>query len=263
MTTQSSKKTSIGAFCWADLASTDTEKTLAFYSQVLGWTSKAINMGDGPAYHMLSAGENEVGGLYQMDKERMDMGLPSHWTSYVLVDDIDAAAKKAEGLGANVVMQPFDVGEKGMMSILQDPTGATFALWKDKSGEATEPSGPGTLCWNELMTDDVDKAGEFYTSLFGWKQEAMSFGDMEYAVFKQGDESVAGMMTLPAEAKANGAPPYWLVYVSVDDCDASIAKAQEHGGGILTPATDFEGVGRGAMISDPTGGVFGIIKLGG
>ena len=177
------------------------------------------------------------------------------------MEDIEGMTKKAADLGATVQMQPFQVGDFGMMSVLQDPTGAHFALWKAKKGETTSPSGPGTICWTELMTEDVAKAGEFYSNLFGWTRSTMQMGSVEYTMFKNGETMAGGMMMLPAEAKEQGAPPHWLLYLSVNDCDKTVAHCKEMGGKACMEPTDFEGIGRGAVLTDPTGAVFGVIKL--
>ncbi|MCA9794941.1 MAG: VOC family protein [Candidatus Eremiobacteraeota bacterium] len=261
MATSEKTLLSAGSFCWADLNSTDPGKTRSFYTELMGWTLKDVPMGEGPTYTMVMSGEHGVGGMYAMDSAQKDMGVPSHWMCYILVDDLEAMTKKAADLGATVVAQPFSVGQFGTMSVLVDPTGANFALWKSSTGEATAANGVGTLCWNELLTEDTGKASDFYTKLLDWTGEAMPMANMNYTVFKNGQAPAAGMMELPAEAKKHGAKPHWLLYVSVADCDQTIARCKELGGGVCMPATDFEGVGRGAILTDPTGAAFGVIRL--
>lgn len=260
MATEEKTKMTAGTFCWADLAGKDLAPVKKFYEELLNWRLEDLDMGGGRSYTMIYLNDNDIGGMYQMDEQQLSMGLPSYWTSYVLVDDIEASTAKAKELGATVIMEPFEVGDNGVMSIIQDPTGAAFALWKDKKGGGTQNDDTGAFCWNELSTEDMSKAGEFYTKMFGWSQESMP-GDMDYEVFKAGEASRAGMMTLPAQAKANGAPSHWLIYISVDECDKTVAKAKELGGMVHMPSTDFEGVGRGAVLADPTGGCFGIIQF--
>ncbi|MGE0494315.1 MAG: VOC family protein [Vulcanimicrobiota bacterium] len=261
MATSEKTLLSAGSFCWADLASTDPAKTRSFYTELMGWTLNDVPMGDGPSYTMVMAGEQGVGGMYAMDAAQKEMGVPSHWMCYLLVDDLEAMTKRAAELGATVRVEPFSVGQFGRMSVLVDPTGATFALWKSSTGEATASTGLGTVCWNELMTEDTQNASEFYTKLLGWTPEAMPMAHMTYTIFKNGQAPAAGMMELPAEAKKHGAKAHWLLYLSVNDCDQTVARCKELGGGICMPATDFEGVGRGAILTDPTGAAFGVIHL--
>ena len=56
-------------------------------------------------------------------------------------------------------------------------------------------------------------------------------------------------------------PPHWLVYFAVDDCDAKVQKATELGAGVMKPADDIPGIGRFAILIDPQGAAFAIIKL--
>ena len=118
----------------------------------------------------------------------------------------------------------------------------------------------GHIGWCDLMSDDVDKARDFYTKVLGWVTEVMDIGKGPYTVFKIGDRPVAGLMAKPLEAAAAGAPTAWTSYVTVDDVDARTAKVAGAGGGVIVEPVDIPAVGRMAIIQDPTGGVIGVIK---
>ena len=110
----------------------------------------------------------------------------------------------------------------------------------------------GSFSWFELMTNDVEGANKFYTSLFGWGTKDMSMGEAgTYTIFDVNGEDTAGMMAIPAEAA--GMPPAWSVYITVDDVDATAAKAEELGGKIVRPPTDIPEVGRFCVMTDPQG----------
>jgi predicted enzyme related to lactoylglutathione lyase len=115
----------------------------------------------------------------------------------------------------------------------------------------------GAFSWCELMTTDVESAKRFYTELLGWNSEDMPMGDMTYTVLKAGDEAVGGIMTIPPQAQ--GAPPHWGVYITVDDVDAVAKKSQEMGAKILVPLTDIPDVGRMFTFQDPQGAVISVI----
>ena len=115
----------------------------------------------------------------------------------------------------------------------------------------------GTFSWFELMTSDVDGAKKFYANLFGWNTEDMPMGDMNYTIVKVGEEGLGGIMSTPPQAE--GAPPNWGVYVTVDDVDATAGKAEELGGKILVPPTDIPNVGRFCVLQDPQGAVISAI----
>ena len=243
MATEQKEKLTAGSFCWVDLASSDTAAAQKFYEDLFGWSAQIIEMGEGQSYTMFGCGDNETAGLLAMDAKQKAAGFPSYWTSYILVDDIVTSTAEAKKCGATVHMLPSPVGDVGIMSIIQDPTGAGFALWQDKSGKSERKTGVGHACWSELATEDTSGASDFYHKVFGWTKEAMPFGEMPYDVFKLNGESVAGMMTLSELAKSNGAPPHWLTYISVANCDQSLSKTKELSGKILMDAKDFEGVG--------------------
>jgi len=115
----------------------------------------------------------------------------------------------------------------------------------------------GAFSWFELTTSDVDAAKSFYAKLFGWDTEDMSMGDMNYTVVKVGNEGLGGITAVPPQAE--GTPPHWGVYVTVDDVDARAAKAEELGGKILVPPTDIPTVGRLSLLQDPQGAVISVI----
>jgi len=74
-----------------------------------------------------------------------------------------------------------------------------------------------------------------------------------------GEHPVAGMMQMTEEW--GDAPPHWMTYITVADCDASAKTVEELGGQVCVPPTDIPEVGRFAVINDPTGATFSIIKL--
>ncbi|HEY6827077.1 MAG TPA: VOC family protein [Gemmatimonadaceae bacterium] len=125
---------------------------------------------------------------------------------------------------------------------------------------ATATSTKGRFVWHELLTKDPVAAQDFYTKVIGWgtqKFEGSPGGD--YTMWMDGQTPVGGVMTLPADAAAMGAPPSWLAYVEVPDVDDTIALAEKLGGKVLVPVQDIPDVGRFAVLQDPQGGVFAIL----
>jgi predicted enzyme related to lactoylglutathione lyase len=119
-------------------------------------------------------------------------------------------------------------------------------------------STPGAFSWSELLTTDPVAAKVFYSKLFGWSTWDMQMSSGAYTTCQVGEESVAGIMRLPAEAA--GMPPMWGVYVTVADVDATIREAEKLGGAVLVPPMDVDGVGRMAVLRDPQGASFSVIK---
>ena len=250
-----------GTFCWVDLATTDSKAAKKFYSELMGWETMDIPAGPDMVYTMLQFRGKEVGGLYGMGPEQRSQGLPPHWMSYVSVVDVDGTAEKAKSLSGTIVMEPADVFEAGRMALIQDPTGAVVAVWQPKEHIGVLLKNElWTFCWNELMTHDEQKAVEFYGRLFGWTAQSQKMGDGSlYTMFALGDVQVGGMMTIKEEW--GDVPPNWMIYFAVEDCHASVEKAESMGGKIVVPVTDVPNVGKFAVIEDPQGATSGIIKL--
>jgi uncharacterized protein len=112
----------------------------------------------------------------------------------------------------------------------------------------------GTFCWFECRSKDASKAKPFYTQLFGWNATdvPMPGGGGSYTLLKVGQEDVAGLYEMP-RGQFDGVPSHWQPFVSVDDVDDSARRTTSLGGRILMPPADIPGVGRVAVIEDPTG----------
>ncbi len=121
----------------------------------------------------------------------------------------------------------------------------------------------GDFCWFDLMTEDTAAAQSFYTAVVGWKTTAWQGGDHPYTMWLSGDgpeSAIGGLMKLPDEAKAMGAPVHWLGYVQVDDMGASCKKLVELGGTVLKPSTDIPNMGCFSIVADPWHGVFALYQ---
>ena len=119
----------------------------------------------------------------------------------------------------------------------------------------------GTPIWYELMTADPAASAAFYDHVIGWSTEAEPSGDLDYRMIDTGHEGlVGGMLTLTPDMMAHGAKPTWLFYIGVDDVDATVAKVTAAGGAIHMPAHDMPGVGRLAMVADPQGIPFYVMR---
>jgi len=186
---------------------------------------------------------------------------PSHWMCYVSVADVDKRTELAVRLGAEQMVAPRDIPGIGRFSVIRDRQGAHIALFKSsQAGQMPTPPkpGPGQFVWYELMTTDIEAARKFYGEIFGWEEEAYPMeGGQTYWMFKAGGRTIAGAWHMPPGADY---PPHWLVYIGVNDVDASARKATQLGGKVLKEPADIPEVGRFAVLADPTGGVCAIFK---
>ena len=116
----------------------------------------------------------------------------------------------------------------------------------------------GNFHWNELNTHEPKRACEFYAKALGWSFEVMSMPGFDYYVAKSGDKAVGGVFEMKGP-EFEGMPSHWLAYIAVDDVDARIAGAAKLGAKIKRAPWDIPGVGRVAIVQDPTGAVTGWI----
>jgi predicted enzyme related to lactoylglutathione lyase len=121
----------------------------------------------------------------------------------------------------------------------------------------------GRFVWHELMTTDIEAAKKFYQKVIGWgTQKWDAKNDVtppEYTMWTAGEQPVGGLMLLPEEAKAMGAPPHWMSYMSVPDVDATVRKAKSLGANVYVEPETVPEVGRFSVMSDPDGAVFAVM----
>jgi predicted enzyme related to lactoylglutathione lyase len=249
-----------GVPSWIDLATPDPDGAKAFYAELFGWeyedqpTDQA-----GMTYTMARKDGKDAAGMMLLSSEMAESGMPPVWTSYISVDDLDAATAKVAPAGGTVAQPPMDVMDAGRMAVITDPTGATVALWEKKNhvgaGVANEH---GAFSWNELISPDVGRAAEFYGEVLGWTSQTMPMPNGDYTVFMTdgGNENgIAGAMAPPMP----GMPAFWGVYFQTDDAAATVAKAKELGAQVMMEATAMPGVGTLAALTDPQGAMFSLM----
>lgn len=248
-----------GTFCWIELAASDAEVAKRFYTELFGWTASDTPISDGEVYTIYRLDGEDAAASYSMMADQRAAGIPSNWMSYVAVDDADATAARARELGGTLLTEPFDVMEHGRMAVVQDPTGAVFALWQAKDHAGVGIKGAtDSLAWNELATPDVERAKAFYSALFGWEARRENPA-MDYTVFFGPEGMVGGMYQITEQMQ--GMPPCWLPYFNADDVDAAAEKARSLGATFLMEPTDIPMVGRIAFVKDPQGAMFYLLKL--
>jgi hypothetical protein len=251
-----------GSFCWLELATSDQPAAKQFYSSLFGWTSDDYPMGPDGTYTIFQLKGCDCGGAYTITKEMKEHGVPPHWEIYIAVAKVDESTKRAADLGANVLAGPFDVMDKGRMSVLKDPVGAAFCLWQTNTSTGIGHVGePNAFCWADLLTGDRETARKFYEALLGWKfVTGQGKDDSSYWHIMNGEKGIGGMP--PREFVPPGVTPHWSIYYQVEDCDAAYAKATSLGAHGVVPPMAIEGTGRMAVIADPQGAVFALFQPG-
>jgi uncharacterized protein len=244
-----------GTPCWTDVTSTDLPRAVEFYRGLFGWDADVAPQPEAGGYTMFSLQGKSVAAGSPPQQE----GIPSHWTTYLASDAVDATAARIREAGGTVLADPFDVFDAGRMTVAQDPTGATFGVWQ--AGEhigAQLANEPGTLNWNQCQTPDPARAAEFYAAALGYGVDEVDVGTEEpFRVLQVDGKPVAGVREPIPQM---GGEPQWSVVFSVADTDETVAKARELGGEVLIEPADLPQIGRIAVLRDPVGAMFQVIQ---
>ncbi len=249
-----------GSFCWMELATTDQGAGKQFYTSLFGWTANDFPMGPDGVYTIFQLNGRDCAAAYTLMKDQLAQGVPPHWGLYIAVESADESTKRAIVLGAKVLAGPFDVMDKGRMSVVQDPTGAHFCLWQGMSNQGIGIAGEAnSFVWADLNSPDREAAKKFYSALFGWKFVTGEGKDASsYWHIMNGERGIGGLP--PVEFQPPNAPPHWMIYYMVADCGASFAKATSLGAGSHVPPMTIEGTGQMAVVADPQGAVFALFQ---
>ena len=244
-----------GTPCWVDYGAADIEAAKEFYRALLGWDYTEGNQEEYGGYINALKDDRMVAGL----GPRMQETDPVAWTTYFATDDSAATVNRIKEAGGTVVVEPMEVAPYGTMTIAIDPQGNPFGLW-----QAAEHTGvrlhnePGSLAWNEAMTDDSDGARAFYTAVFGFTfdklgPEAGNTEGMDYTTFSLGANPLGGL-----GGAQPGMPKGWLTCFAVASTDDAVATVEAKGGKVTTPAMDTP-FGRFAIVEDPWGAQFEVM----
>ncbi|MEJ7793504.1 MAG: VOC family protein [Gaiellaceae bacterium] len=245
----------VGAPCWIDLYSTDTDKASQFYGQLFGWTPEEPGPDLGGYFTFLKDGQHVAGCMHNDGTQ----GAPDSWTVHLMTDDIERTVEAAAANGGQVHVPPMDVAENGRFAMIGDPGDAGVGAWQPGTVKGFEVRDEvGTGAWFELHTRDYDRAVDFYRDVFRWDAHTMSDApEFRYTTLGEGDNALAGIMDATAYTP-EGTPAAWSVYFRVEDADAALERVVELGGQVERPAEDTP-YGRVAACTDPTGTRFKLV----
>lgn len=249
-----------GAFIWAELMTPDTDAAARFYSHVIGWQMKHF----GPPemnYTIVEADGVGIGGIMALDDEHRNQGIPPNWTRYVAVEDVDVTAARFEEKGGRIIGPPRDIPEIGRFAVVSDPSGAVLCIMTPLPMETggfarQQPMLHGHVGWNELLTDDVDSAMEFYGDVFGWTTDHdVDMGAMgPCRIFSCNREAAGGMMKRPPQVPVS----HWAYYFTVEGLENAITRVGEGGGKVVNGPMPVPGNAWIANCQDPQGAGFSL-----
>jgi len=240
-----------GRFVWFELLTPEVDRAKAFYAEALNWKIEPMDSIPGMHYDLIKVGDAGIGGIMKPPMA----GIPSHWLSYVSVEDVGATARKVADAGGKALADAMDIPSVGRIQPVQDPQGGVLALFRAADGDPPAVEGTGSFAWNELWTSDDGAALAFYEKVFGYTHEGWG-PDGAYKILKSADQPRGGLMKSPVE----GVPTMWLPYVTVDSADDTVARVKRLGGEVHKDPEDMPEVGRIAILKDPVGAVLGLLQ---
>jgi len=244
-----------GKIVWHDLLTNTPAESRRFYSELFGWEFEkpGIDLGFGgeTSYMLIRYDGRLIGGMVDTNSLGKKDNI-SQWVTIMSVGDVQSAASDIVGSGGKVLTPPTEMKSRGTLAIVEDSTGAVFAMIQTKDGDPAD-SKPvlNDFLWDELWTDDVDKASRFYHDVVGYEREDHDIEDSErdYHVLKIDGEPRAGVLVNPFE----GERPVWVNYIRVADPAAITARVEDLGGQILVEAQARAIGGQVAFIAGPSG----------
>jgi predicted enzyme related to lactoylglutathione lyase len=240
----------VGEPIWLELASSEPERSLAFYGGLFGWTADPSDSLDGAT--TLRLGRAFVARLVPMPDDG--------WIVYLKVPDAGAAAAAIRSGGGHVELGPAVVDDRGVLIIATDPAGARVGFWQPGTHPGFEAANsPGAPAWFELHTLDFAAAVPFYRAVAEWHPVSMGDSD-EFRMVVHGEPGAARVGIYDATRDDLDDESAWMPYFAVADTDAAAARIRELGGALLDHpvATPY---GRIVHATDPLGTLFTIIQL--
>jgi len=244
-----------GKIVWHDLLTNTPEESRKFYGELFGWEfeTPGIDLGFGgeSSYMLIRHNGDLIGGMIDANALKKKNNI-SQWMTMMSVDDIDAASSSIAGTGGKVLTPPTELKSRGKLAIVEDPTGAIFALIETKEGDPAdrEPT-HNNFFWDELWTSDVEQASDFYHHVVGYEREdqPIESSGSAYHVLKTDDKPRAGIMSNPFE----GERPVWVNYIRVENPETITARVESLGGQILVDTQPRDIGGKVAFIAGPSG----------
>lgn len=244
-----------GTPCWVEIMVSDLARSQEFYRSVLGWEFEDLGEDYGH-YNNASIGHRRVAGMSPPIEG--DDPWPTVWTTYLATDDVDATAEAAVAAGAEVLMEPLDIGDLARVALWVEPGGAAFGAWEARRHTGyVAHSEPGAVGWVDLATTDLGVSRAFYGNVFGVTYEDASVDGVGYTTFTPpgGEWAVGGM---DEQSPDDVLGPRWVVTFEVDDVHAARQRVLDAGGS--APDAPWEsGDGHLVTVRGPDGEEFSLL----
>jgi len=247
----------LGKMVWHDLVTEDIDAAQRFYGGLFGWSFEPATGPTGGEYVVARLNDTYVAGMVAVARPADGANL-SRWLPYVSVEDVDVAIKRSEAAGGSVAAAARDV-PMGRVAAIIDTDGAVLGLARSRFGDPdddTTAGAPGNVVWNELLSNDTDRAIGFYEKVVGYQARTVQRRGGDYVMLAEDGLDRAGILANPVSEWQ----PAWLTYFGVRDPAAAAARAEELGGTILVPVSPEVREGTMAVVADTTGAILVLQK---
>lgn len=242
---------------WVELHTPDLAAAKHFYGSLFGWSFDDDVSVEADHFATATKDGGAVAAIARKLASDSAGEGTARWHTYLAVDDVEAAVEAAESAGATILLRPKEIAGVARIAFITDPTGASVGLWQAHSHiGATLVNEPGTVIWNELMTDDLDAATQFYQDLVGLVPEVADMGHGPYTTLKSRGEPVGGASLLPS----GGMGSHWHVYFAVENAAEAATAAVALGGEVLAGPLETS-IGPMATLRDQLGAAFSVYEL--
>lgn len=227
-------------FCWHGI-STDVDKGKTFYPSVLGWNLVETDDGTmfsapgGAVCHIQPAGD-----------------APPSWCSFLSVDDLEASTAQAGKEGT--ILVPPTALSSGAFSVVTTPSGAVFGLYTATAADTLPAPGPGSVHWVELQSTNPEADLAWLESVFGLTHRTEQMAAGPHHILEANGTPRGGV----TQSQSNRSS--FVAWVQVANLEATIQALGDHGGSVVMSAVSDPAVGRMAIVTDPSGGSFGLIQ---
>jgi predicted enzyme related to lactoylglutathione lyase len=257
-----------GVPCWVDTGQPDVAAATEFYGGIFGWMFEDVMPPGAPGRYLIAKLDGQDVGAITGPRPGA-----AAWSTYVAVDDADAAAQRLVSAGGTVRSAPADAGEGGRGATLTDPEGTEFRIWQARRRPGAQVvNQPGGWNFSDLHTADPGAAIAFYQEAFGWQVDDLGFatlirrpgyGDHLEATVDPGIRARQSGVAAPPGFEdaiawvvptAPDEPSHWHVSFTVADRDQTAADAERLGAQVL--GRDDTKWTRTALIRDPQGAEF-------
>ena len=256
-----------GGFIWYELMTSDPAAAKRFYDEVVaGWSIGVDSVAPNLEYRMIGRSDGgNAGGVLTLTDEMRSGGARPVWLGYLHTGDVDAKAAAIKADGGQVMMEPWDQPGVGRLAMVTDPSGAPFYLMDpippegdpDATSDVFSVDQPQHVRWNELWSDDPDRAIGFYKRHFGWDQEGdMDMGEMgKYQFVQHSGVAIGAIMPKMPDVPAS----MWNFYIGVEDIDRAAEAVRSGGGQVFNGPMESPGGEVSVNASDPDGALFGLV----